>query len=158
MPSHLTKSFYPAFVVLFFLPFQSYSQTLINTTGSTIANNNYIIEYSIGEIGITTIASTNNDATQGLLQPLRKVQNPECVIVNDIIQYFPNPAQDIIRIVGRHDWIKSYNIYQSDGKLVMQSNYYNNQINVSRLASGVYLVVLYPGCDGNFKTLKILKQ
>lgn len=158
MPSHKNKRLSLLAAALFSITIFSYSQTLVNTTGNTISNNSFVIEYSIGEIAISTLSSTNSDVTQGLLQPSLKVPNPGCGFVNDIIQYFPNPTQNIIRIVGRHDWIKSYNIYQADGKLVAKADYYNNQINISRLASGIYFVVLYPGCDGKFKTLKILKQ
>ncbi len=158
MPSHNFQRLSLLVSALFSITFFSFSQTLVNTAGNTISNNSYFIEYSIGEISISTLSSTNNDITQGLLQPSVKVQNPECAIVNDIIQYFPNPVQNLIRIVGRHDWIKSYNIYQSDGKLVARSDYFNNYIDITKLSSGVYFVVLYPGCDGKFKTLKILKQ
>lgn len=158
MPGHQKKCFCLITVILLFVSVYSYSQTLVNTTGNTISNNSYVIEYSIGEIAITTHSSINNDVTQGLLQPSLKVQNSDCGFVNDIIQYFPNPTQNLIRIVGRHDWIKSYNIYQADGKLVARSDYFNNYIDITKLSSGVYFVVLYPGCDGKFKTLKILKQ
>jgi len=47
-------------------------QTLVNSTGNTIKNNFYYFEYSVGEIAITTISNSSNNATQGLLQPTVK--------------------------------------------------------------------------------------
>lgn len=144
--------------MLFSLSFHSNSQALVNTTGSTISSSSYIFEYSIGEISITTLSSVNNNLTQGLLQPSLKISNPVCRYINDTLQYFPNPTRDKIRIIGRYNWIHSYIIYAADGKLVGNRSYFNNYIDISHLAAGMYLVVLYPGCDGKFKTLKILKQ
>jgi hypothetical protein len=146
MISRLAKT-----IIVLFAGHIACAQTLTNTTGATISSSGLVIEYSIGEIGITTLSSTNNFVTQGLLQPAIKVPNPECPIINDIIQYFPSPTQDKIRIVGRHDWIKSYIIYASDGKLVGRSDYYNNHIDISGLSSGVYFIVLYPAATGNSK-------
>ena len=158
MPSQLKRVSYLVIYLLIFVTFHSYSQKLVNASGNTISNNNFIVEYSIGEIGITTLSASANIITQGLLQPSLKIPNPGCGYINDTIQYFPNPTRDKIRIVGRYNWIHSFIIYATDGKLVGNRSYFNNHIDVSHLAAGIYLVVLYPGCEGKFKTLKILKQ
>src|SRR5215203_3774439 len=54
------------------LSIKSNGQILVNSTGNTIRNDSYCFEYSVGEIAITTISNSNNDATQGLLQPILK--------------------------------------------------------------------------------------
>lgn len=133
-------------------------QTVVNSTGQTLVSTDYQIEYSIGEIAITTLPGGNNQVTQGVLQPAVKVADPTCDIINNTLQYFPNPTQDYIRIVGRHDWITSYQIYAADGKLVSNTRYFNNYIDLRKLASGMYIIRLLPGCGGEYKTLKIIKQ
>ena len=133
------------------------SQSLVNSTGQTIVSNDYQVEYSIGEIAITTFSDNTNQLTQGLLQPSIKVINAECDIINDELQYFPNPTYNYLRIVGRHDWITGYQIYAADGKLVSNTRYFNNYIDLSKLASGMYIIRLLPGCNGSFKTIKIIK-
>lgn len=133
-------------------------QSLVNSTGQTLVTTDYQVEYSIGEISITTLPGGNNQVTQGLLQPSVKVVDPSCDIINNTLQYFPNPTLDYIRIVGRHDWITSYQIYAADGKLVSNTRYFNNYIDLRKLASGMYIIRLLPGCGGEYKTLKIIKQ
>jgi hypothetical protein len=135
-----------------------FAQQLTCSTGNTIKNDTWVIEYAVGEIAVTTLSSSGNFATQGLLQPSVKVINPACTFINDDFVYFPNPTKDKIRLVGRFDWISSYIIYAADGKLMAKSPLYNNYIDLTKLAKGLYIIQLLPGCDGQFKTLKILKQ
>lgn len=134
------------------------SQTVINTTGQTIQSPGYIIEYSIGEIAITTYAGANNVLTQGVLQPNIKVINPDCALINAPFQYFPNPSYDKLRLVGQYNWINAYQVFAADGKLVRNQKFYNNEIDLSNLSSGIYFVRMLPGCDNNYKTIKIFKS
>jgi hypothetical protein len=136
------------------------AQSLVGATGTTLNSNGYSLEYAVGEISIHTLAASGNTSflTQGLLQPSVKVINPACDIVNDILQFFPNPTINKIRIVGRNDWITHYMIYAADGKLMATAPFVNNFIDLTRFAAGLYLVRLLPGCDGQFKTLKIVKK
>jgi len=136
----------------------SYSQKLLNTAGSTIINNDYNFEYSVGEIAISTLASAGNIITQGLLQPNIKLINPECAIINGTLLRFENPTRDKVRIVGQFDWITSYQVYATDGKLLRNNPFYNNYIDLSNLPAALYFIRLFPGCDGNFTVLKVIKQ
>ena len=143
-----------------FLYCSASAQKLINTTGATISDSRYSIEYSVGEISITTLTANANASyiTQGLLQPNIKIINPACVIVNDTVSCFPNPTQNILSVVTRVDWITSYRIYAADGKLVRIANFVNHQINMNYLPGGAYFIKLYPGCDDKYRVLKVIKQ
>ncbi|MET0634855.1 MAG: T9SS type A sorting domain-containing protein [Chitinophagaceae bacterium] len=136
----------------------TYSQTLLNSTGSTISGDGYVIEYSVGEISITAILGQNYYVSQGLLQPNVKIPFAGCSYINDEFQYFPNPVKTIVSLAGVYNWIDSYMIYAADGKLVGNAPFINNTIDMSRLASGIYFVQLFPGCNGKYKTIKIAKQ
>jgi hypothetical protein len=148
------------FIGAFFSNITVQGQKLVNTTGNTIGDNNLTIEYSIGEISITTLFTVNstNYVTQGLLQPSVKVINPDCAIINDTLNYFPNPAVNILSVIGKTDWITGYRIYASDGKLVRIAPFISNQINMYHLPGGVYFIKLYPGCDNKNRILKVIKQ
>lgn len=61
------------------------SQSLVNSTGNTLQTTSFSVEYSIGEIAITTLSSTQNFATQGLLQPII-VHFKDC----NLFQFVPN--------------------------------------------------------------------
>lgn len=143
---------------LLLLPCLSKAQSLINTTGTTVKTNDFILEYSIGEIGITTLSTSPNFITQGLLQPGLKITEPDCPIINDTLNYFPNPTREILSVVTRRDWITSYRIYAADGKLVRAAFFINNQINMADLASGVYFIKLFPGCNDKYRILKAIKS
>lgn len=143
--------------ILFFGICNVVAQSVVNAGGQTINSNDYVLEYSIGEVTITTLTTTDNTVTQGLLQPNIKVINPGCNIINDVIQYFSSPTSDILRVLGRHDWIDAYQIFTADGKLARKEKFFNNYFDLRNLAAGVYFIRLLPGCDNQFKTLKILK-
>jgi hypothetical protein len=156
-----TKMLYVLSGIVFLLFFHSASgQQLINTTGNTISNNIITIEYSVGEISITTLTSTGNTnyITQGLLQPTVKLIDPACEIVNDTLNYFPNPTQNILSVIARFDWITGYHIYAADGKLVRVAPFISNQINMYNLPGGAYFIKLFPGCNNKYRILKVIKQ
>ena len=146
------------FICIFSLSGLLSAQTVVNSSGQTLKSADYIFEYSIGEPAITTISASGNYATQGLLQPSLKIINPDCVIINDTVQYFPTPVRSVMSVVSRGDWIQGYHIYAADGKLVKVSNFVNNQIDFSMYPAGVYFIKLFPGCNDKFHVLKVLKQ
>jgi gliding motility-associated-like protein len=56
--------------VLLLIGDEMFGQQLVNTTGTTIGDNSTTIEYSVGEIAITTLSNNSSYITQGLLQPI----------------------------------------------------------------------------------------
>lgn len=145
-------------LLLMFTNFHANSQSVVNSSGTTLQDNNYIFEYSIGEISITTLYSSTNHITQGLLQPYIKYLNPECEIINTQMQTFPNPIKDKFRIVGQYNWITAYHVYASNGQLIRSQPFYNNHIDLSELPNAVYFIKLFPGCNNNHRILKVVKQ
>ena len=68
------------------------------------------------------------------------------------VSLYPNPVRDILNIEIEND-IQSIEIYNIQGQKVLSSN--QNQINVSDLASGMYLVRIQD-IDNNIATKKIV--
>ncbi len=60
--------------------------------------------------------------------------------VNNQISVYPNPVIDILRINANVDAVKIMDIL---GKEIMSAKVLNNQVNVSRLAKGIYIVNIY---------------
>lgn len=133
-------------------------QTVVNSTGNTLRDNNYHFEYSIGETSITTLSGTTNIVTQGLLQPNIKKVPPPCDFLDEKVLSFENPTRNIVRIVGRYDWITDYRVYAADGKLVKEGKFYNNVIDITKFPAGIYFIKLLPGCNNDYRVLKVLKQ
>jgi len=148
-----------SFIVIILASFVSAkSQTVVNSTGSTIKDNAYYFEYSVGEISITTLPGSTNNVTQGLLQPNIKKVPPPCDFLDERLVSFENPTRNIVRLVGRYDWITDYKVYAADGKLVKEGKFYNNVIDLTKFPAAIYFIKLFPGCNNNFKVLKVLKQ
>ena len=147
-------------LVIFFFIFSIaiHGQTVVNSTGNTIKDNSFYFEYSIGEISITTLSSGTNNVTQGLLQPNIKKIPPPCDFLDEKVLSFENPTRNLVRIVGRYDWITDYKVYAADGKLVKEGRFFNNVIDITKFPAGVYFVKLFPGCNNDFRVLKVLKQ
>ncbi len=133
-------------------------QGLVNSTGYTIKDNSYYFEYSIGEISINTLLGGSNNATQGLLQPNIKRVPPPCDFLDEKVLSFENPTRNLVRIVGRYDWVTDYKVYTIDGKLVKEGRFTNNVIDLTRFPAAMYIIQLYPGCNNNYRVLKVIKR
>ncbi len=58
-----------------------------------------------------------------------------------VINIFPNPTSDFLNIsTGGDITIQSFNIYALDGRLMITERYLNQEINVSDLNTGIYLL------------------
>ena len=147
------------FILILFSSFTTaIGQTVVNSTGNTLKDNSYYFEYSVGEISITTLAGTTNNVTQGLLQPNIKKVPPPCDFLDEKVLSFENPTRNMVRLVGRYDWITNYKVYAADGKLVKEGRFYNNVIDLTKFPAAVYFIKLYPGCNDDYKVLKVVKQ
>jgi hypothetical protein len=98
-----------------------------------------IYNYVISDADVTSLY-TNNTLSSSYFS-----QN------NLEVSLYPNPVRDILNIEIEND-IQSIEIYNIQGQRVLSSN--QNQINVSDLASGMYLVRIQD-IDNNIATKKI---
>ena len=100
-----------------------FSQTLINSTGNTIQNNTISVEYSIGEIGITTLSENQNYITQGLLQPI--FQFKDCNLLHFIPNAFTPNKDNLNDCFGIKNWPSTSSfelrVYNRWGQLVFKT-------------------------------------
>jgi len=74
---------------------------------------------------------------------------------NTAISVFPNPSKDIINLISDEKY-DSYSIANLIGKTVSKSNIENNQIDISQLKTGIYLLTVI-GKNEQRKSFKIIK-
>ena len=74
---------------------------------------------------------------------------------NSRFKVYPNPVQSIIRVDSSINF-SSYTIHDLSGKLVLQGNILNQNIDVTNLIKGIYLLNLTDN-KNNSKTVKIIK-
>ncbi|MCX6352057.1 MAG: T9SS type A sorting domain-containing protein [Bacteroidetes bacterium] len=148
-------------IVLVFLLFafikgnaQSLSNQVINSTGGIYQT----LEYSVGEVVITTVSNSSNILTQGFLQPndTTTVTGVNNVITLGSINYYPNPVIDYLNIKTDKVDIKKIEIIDALGRLIYTSNF-SEQILLSTFSKGIYFVRLYNENKTTNYTFKINK-
>jgi hypothetical protein len=92
----------------------------------------------------------NNFSAKGVQLPLSVPENTSLSF-----KLFPNPASEILNINHSYSEV-TYNLFSIDGKIIKSGNLENQQINISDLQSGVYLLQL--NTEGKTETKKIVKR
>jgi gliding motility-associated-like protein len=135
-------------MVILVAPLMAYAQSLVNSTGGTIQNNNFTIEYSIGEIGNTTLEASDNFITQGLLQPFYLFK--DCKLLEFIPNAFTPNNDNLNDCFGVKNWPVTtsyqFSIYNRWGVLVFNSNKtsdcWNGDVNGVKQQTGTYVYVI----------------
>jgi gliding motility-associated-like protein len=142
---------------LFITPLILRGQQLITFGGGTLQNGNTSLSYSMGEIAITTLTSTNNIATQGQQQPL-SIKSLNLLFFNGLT---PNGdgKNDVFLIEGIENSLQnSLVIFNRWGETIFKKDGYQNDWNGvdlkgNNLPEGQYYFVFYPKKGGD-KSLK----
>lgn len=101
-----------------------------------------IYNYALTQADVTSLYTTNTLSSQDFIQNNLKVG------------LYPNPVDDVLNIESDTE-LKSVEIYNMQGREIQVSN--QKQINVSDLASGIYMVRIQDKENG-IVTKKIIKQ
>ena len=116
-----------------------------------------------GSLLVTTINGNTDFVTLGLrylnfTNLLLGITDP--TLSHKKIILYPNPIKDVIRFVlpEEYDKITSVEIFSLNGNLVLENKGVglSDQLNVSKLASGLYLCKINSGASS--QTIKILKE
>lgn len=113
---------------------QSIAQQVIGSTGTTWSANGITLDFTVGEIAITTLNDNTSILTQGFHQL------PYALITIDPVEpilfsLYPNPTSGLVVIEG--DNIQQTEIYALSGQKVFQTN--DSRFDISHLAAGVYI-------------------
>lgn len=132
------------------------SQSVVNSSGGSLSSDNQKLDYAIGEVATTTLSTTNNHVTQGLLQPLSVMVNAnELFDPQFTLSAFPNPVCNELIIQTSYTQFTQLEIMDIQGKIIRKMDWQNQPVEFGTIPSGVYLVRLY---DNLFsKTIKIVK-
>lgn len=113
-----------------------------NNTTTTSIDDLQFYNYQLSQAQVTALFNNNTLSSQDFKK-------------NDIaIQLYPNPANDVLNIEMTNE-VKSIEIYNIQGQKVKSAN--KNQINVSDLANGMYMIKIEDSENG-IATKKFLKE
>lgn len=115
---------------------------------------NFVHNYVITGTGNGQVLTLTTSAGDTLVFGTQKVLG-----INDItgksFAVYPNPAKDVINIVGNGSKMKSASVYDLSGKM-MVSETSNPQINVSSFKKGIYILQI--SSENETKKIKIIKD
>ena len=122
----------------------------------TAVNNNADFRFRIRFYGSNMTVDNGNRVTFNNFSA-KGVEMPFSVPENTSLSFklFPNPASEILNINHSYSEV-TYNLFSIDGKIIKSGNIENQQINISDLQSGIYLLQLNSG--GKTETKKIIKK
>lgn len=144
------------------------SQSVVGVTGSSYTDSQLQIEWSIGELAITTLQAGETILTQGFLQPyytMSYVRLDRQVITD--LKAFPNPCKDLISLsfsdASEQDVsIKITDVLGRPLETAMLHRHFSDKhffdINLSHLPSGVYVFSLLDARKEVLQSVKVIKS
>ncbi|MBO9698684.1 MAG: T9SS type A sorting domain-containing protein [Sporocytophaga sp.] len=118
---------------------QSISPSVINSTGNIISGGGFSLEYSVGEVAVSTIGNGNFIVTEGVLQPEFAVVSSNPVKLDAVgpKYIFDRPNSELYIISSEE--ISSIEVFDIKGNKVCGTAN-TTFINLRQLSDGLYLV------------------
>ena len=134
-----------------------FSQTSINTIGTSEKSSAGSVSFSIGQ----TVFNFSNGINEGVQQPIELFQlNSEKNNHNNNVTFYPNPTSQKIFVNLDIPLIGSecYTIISADGKLVLSGKLVKeNEINISSLPSAIYIFSIIQN-KNSIQSYKLIKK
>jgi len=145
------------FIFISTLASSLFSQTSINTIGTSEKSSAGSVSFSIGQ----TVFNFSNGINEGVQQPIELFQlNSEKNNHNNNVTVYPNPTSQKIFVNLDIPLIVSecYTIISADGKLVLSGKLVKeNEINISSLPSEIYIFSIIQN-KNSIQSYKLIKK
>ena len=135
-------------LILLCLPFTGFGQvlapSLVSSSGNTFSNGNVIMDFSLGEVVITTNLNSSNILTQGFHQEILKVTT-QVVNIDIKTKVFPNPTTSSLTIELDKKISAELLVYDIKGRVVIKDKLKNENtktLNFGILKQGNYLLYI----------------
>ncbi len=136
---------------------QNLSPTVVNSSGGVIINQSHSLEWSLGEVSVTTINSNDNLLSQGFLQPIISGTVPAKDLFDESkFKAYPNPVSAELIMETDLKEIASVAVFDLAGKLLMKTAF-QTRLDLKHLNRGLYVVALFNKQAQFLHALKITK-
>ena len=143
---------------------QTLSPEVIATSGNTMTTNNLQLDWTLGEVAITTLLNNSQQITQGFHQPnyiITSVDEPSIEIAN--VNVFPNPTIERIEIKISFNEVQSIrtSLYDINSRIIWTKDDFGQEIhrieNIQHLPIGSYFLNITSIDNQYSQTFKIQK-
>lgn len=147
-----------SFFIIINLNAQSITPNVINSAGNYFSNNQFSLDWSLGEVVISTISSSNNILSQGFLQPNLPDQVSTINLKDSNLEVFPNPFSNLITILDKSNLDSKWNVklFSADGKLIINKQNVN-QLAIESIPDGFYYLNILDTQNNIIETIKLSK-
>lgn len=130
---------------------------VVNASGGFIQNSTVNVEWSLGELAVTTIGTPNNLLTQGFLQPLLdSISGVSYHFDEGEIVAFPNPVSSNLFFKTSSSNIATVLVADVLGRVVLETDF-THKIDLHLLVSGAYFIFLVDKEQQLIQSFKIIK-
>jgi hypothetical protein len=135
------------------------AQSVTNSTGATLADDNMIIEYAVGEPVISTLTGAQGIVSQGLLQPIYQVESQINELFDEAYFFdcYPNPVAHQLYVETDFLDFQEFQLIDTKGQVLYTAPFTYQPINLSELPSGSYFIRFYSN-QHIIKVIKLIKQ
>ena len=136
---------------------QTAQPSVVNASGGFIQNGTVNVEWSLGELAVTTIGTADNLLTQGFLQPLLdSLTGVSSHFAEGEITAFPNPVSTQLFFKTTSPDIATIAVCDVLGRMVLETKF-STELDLHQLNSGMYFIALYDKKRQLVKSFKIVK-
>lgn len=135
---------------------QNLAPTVVNASGGVIQNSAYSLEWSLGEVAVSTLSSPANLLTQGFLQPQASLVGTAELFDESRFQAFPNPISGLLNFRTDIPGIQTVQVHDVLGRLVFQSDF-QPLLDLHHLESGTFVISLFDKQNQFLYAFKISK-
>jgi len=130
---------------------QSVSRSALTNGGKSAQTTTVKIDYSIGQAVIQTLQGTNNDLTQGIIQPTGKKPNSvKSILSSEEFTLFPNPNRGTftVELIENNHVLDNFMVYNNLGQIVKMGSLKQSQehfipFDLRAFKSGLYQLLIY---------------
>ena len=153
---------YSIIILMLFLAGSMVSaQEVVSSNGDSKSAAGVEVSWTVGEAVVATLIGGSNTLTQGFHQTKLTITAVSELFLPGIeIKVFPNPTQDFITIhFSEYIEDSKYSLYDFTGKLLENKliSSDDTEINMSKYASGQYILKLTNKSRQTIQTFKIIK-
>jgi hypothetical protein len=132
-----------------------HGQTITSINSGAVSNNNLV--YTVGEVFV--VSTNSNESNSGFVGAISRIEFTALgiseIVFSEKLRFYPNPTSDSVFFDTENKEFNSIFIYDINGRLICNKKVINNQVDLSNLETGTYLIKTD---NQNIQTFKILKK